>query len=83
MVNVTESISYLGIMSAAGFMLAPAFCPMVMVTVATVSPIKREGGEWCWSSRLQATSTIRKVARPWSTPSSGCKMDIYCENSLD
>ena len=57
-------------MSAAGFMLAPAFWPMVMVTVATVRPMRREGGEWCWSSRLQATRTIRKVARPWSSPSS-------------
>ena len=62
--------SYLGIMSAAGFMLAPAFWPMVMVTVATVSPMRREGGEWWGCSRLQATRTIRKVARPWSSPSS-------------
>ena len=55
---------HLGMTSAAGFMLAPAFWPMVIVTVATVSPISSPAGEWPWWSRLQATSTIRKVARP-------------------
>ena len=36
---------HLGMTSAAGFMLAPAFWPMVMVTVATVSPISSPAGE--------------------------------------
>ena len=37
---------HLGMTSAAGFMLAPAFWPMVIVTVATVSPISSPAGEW-------------------------------------
>ena len=45
----------LGMTSAAGFMLAPAFCPMVMVTVPTVRPISSPAGEWPCDMRHELT----------------------------
>ena len=45
MKDVVLQWRHLGMTSAAGFMLAPAFWPMVIVTVATVSPISSPAGE--------------------------------------